>query len=56
LGASDEDVLGEGEHVVDVGVGLIHFHASELRVVPRADALVAEDATQLKHLEGVRGV
>mmetsp|Transcript_44360 Transcript_44360/g.73930 ORF Transcript_44360/g.73930 Transcript_44360/m.73930 type:complete len:290 (-) Transcript_44360:874-1743(-) len=50
LGASDDHVLGEGEHVVDVSVGLIHFHASELGVVPRADALVAEDATQLKNL------
>mmetsp|Transcript_33070 Transcript_33070/g.103929 ORF Transcript_33070/g.103929 Transcript_33070/m.103929 type:complete len:329 (-) Transcript_33070:921-1907(-) len=42
-----DELLGEGHHVLVVGVGLVELDRGELWVVPRRDALVAEDAAEL---------
>ena len=42
-----DQALSEIHHVAVIGIGLIDLHRGELGVVAGADALVAEDATQL---------
>ena len=49
FGAVADHLLGQLEHVRDVRVRLVHLDAGKFRVVPGADALVAEDAAHLVH-------
>src|SRR5205814_8833996 len=50
VGHSGDEGLGERHHVVVVGVGLVELEHRELRIPARADALVAEHASDLEHL------
>lgn len=45
-----DDVLSEGHHVIVVSIGLVQLDRCELRVMAGADAFVAENAPNLKHL------
>src|SRR3569833_299593 len=45
-----DHALDKRHHVVEVGIRGVEFHQCELRIVPRADAIVAEDATDLINL------
>ena len=45
---SDQNRLGEIHHRAVVAIGLVGLEHGELRVVPRADALVAVDPAKLK--------
>ena len=47
LARVSNQLLREIHHVVVVGIGLVHLDRGELRVVPGADAFVAEDPAQL---------
>ncbi|CAB4898651.1 unannotated protein [freshwater metagenome] len=47
-GSVDDEFLGEGDDVADVGEGLVRLHHRELGVVAGADALVAEHAPDLE--------
>ena len=49
LGDRGEHRLGEIHHRVVVGIGLIHLHGGELRVVTGAHPFIPEDAAQLVH-------
>ena len=48
LSSSSNERLREVHHVVVVRVRLVQLDRRELRVVPRRDAFIAPDATQLK--------
>ena len=45
-----DDVLSEGHHVIVVSVSLVQLNRCELWVVAGADAFIAENAPNLKHL------
>ena len=50
LDAGDDQALGQVHHGAVVAVGLVQLHHGEFGIVPRADALVAEDPADLVDL------
>lgn len=45
-----DDAFSEGHHVIVVSVGLVQLDRCELWIVAGADAFIAKNAPNLKHL------